>query len=283
MTALTRDANVCGSNFSYQHHHRQRFLDDMVDLGLSTIELWGIAPHLYLPHASADEVRRLRREFTERELTLYSLTPEQVVYPVNIASGDPVLRQASVDLFLRGAEVCSELEGRYLFLTPGRGYEDEPASEGWKRAVDSIATIAGRAETLGVDCLFEPLQRVESNLVNNTADMKRMVAEIGAPNLSMVLDTVAMAVAGESVQDYFTAFPGQVAHVHFVDGTPAGHLAWGDGELPLADYFRDLVAQGYEGRMTFEIFGDGSYALDPRPVLERCLAAFDAAVAAPVH
>jgi len=119
----------------------------------------------------------------------------------------------------------------------------------------------------------EPLQRVESNLVNDSRTLAAMLDEIDADRLGAVLDTVTMAVAGEAVDDAFAALGDRIRHVHLIDGRPMGHLAWGDGELPLCDYLQALERHGYDGWMTFELFGDGSYALDPQAAVERCDAA----------
>lgn len=43
-TGLHRD-QFNGSNVSYHHQSFGRFADDMVELGLHNLELWGIAPH----------------------------------------------------------------------------------------------------------------------------------------------------------------------------------------------------------------------------------------------
>ncbi|MBB2914659.1 protein FrlC [Streptosporangium becharense] len=267
------DRQITGANFAYQHLPFERFLDDAADLGRERVELWGIAPQFHLPQLSDAEARAVRRRVESRGLTVHCLTPEQVMYPVNVASPDTRLRAASIALFRRAAELCAELGAELLLLTPGRGFEDEPVEAGWRRSADALGEIAAYAGALGVTCVVEPLQRLESNLVNDSRTLARMLDEIGAPNLGAVLDTVGMAVAGESVDDYFDALGDRVRHVHLIDGRPAGHLAWGDGELPLADYLAALDRRGYQGCMTFELFGDGSYALDPRPVVERCLAA----------
>ncbi|MEU4570871.1 TIM barrel protein [Nonomuraea sp. NPDC023979] len=265
--------NITGSNFSYQHLPFERFLDDAADLGRSELELWGIAPHLHVPRASDAEARAIRRQAESRGLRVRCLTPEQVMYPVNVASPVTWLRAESVAMFRRAAELCVELGAELLLLTPGRGFEDEPVEAAWRRSVDAVGEIAAYAGALGVTCVLEPLQRVESNLVNDSRTLARMLDEIGAPNLGAVLDTVGMATAGEGVDDYFDALGDRVRHVHLIDGSPAGHLAWGDGELPLGDYLEALGRRGYGGAMTFELFGDGSYAFDPRPVVERCLEA----------
>ena len=272
---------VCGSNFAYQHHTLQRCLDDMVDVGRTRIELWCVAPHLHLPETDAERLQQVRTLLRERELSLACLTPEQVSYPVNLASGAEWLRQRSLQLFLRAAEVCSELESPLLFLTAGRGYEDEPAGPAWERSVAGLQAITARSAELGVSCVLEPLQRVESNLVTDVQSLTRMLHDVGSPELGVVIDTVAMAVAGDTVNDYGEAFGDRIRHVHLVDGAPSGHLAWGDGTMDLAGILRDLSGLEYRGAMTFELFGDGSYALEPRPAIEKCLDAFAVAAVGP--
>ncbi|MEX1078440.1 MAG: TIM barrel protein [Homoserinimonas sp.] len=271
MTAISL-SQITGSNFSYQHLPFERFLDDMVKLERTHVELWGIAPHLHIPQVGLSDIRRIRRQLADRELSVACITPEQVVYPVNIASAEPWLRRGSIDMFRKAADICVELGSPYLFLTPGRGYETEPVDDAWDRSADALAEIAEYAGSLGLNCVFEPLQRVESNLVNSTSDIRRMLDQVGADNMGVALDTVAMAVAGENITDYFAAFGQRVLHVHLIDGTPAGHLAWDDGDLPLESYLQSLGEVGYTGFATFELFGDGNYALDPFAALSRSLA-----------
>ena len=279
MNAISLE-QITGSNFSYQHLPFERFLDDMVKLERTHVELWGIAPHLHIPQVGLADVRRIKRQLAERDLSVACITPEQVVYPVNIASAEPWLRRASIDMFRKAADIAVDLGSPFLFLTPGRGYESEPVADAWNRSADALAEIAEYAGSLGLSCVFEPLQRVESNLVNTTADIRRMLDQVGADNMGVALDTVAMAVAGESVADYFDAFGERVLHVHLIDGKPAGHLAWGDGQLPLESYLHSLGAAGYTGFATFELFGDGNYALDPFEPLSRSMIAARAALQA---
>lgn len=269
---------VTGSNFSYQHRPLAECLTDLAELGRTAVELWGIAPHLHVPWASDAQARAVRKLARDRGQEIVCLTPEQVMYPVNIAAADTQLRAASVAMFRRAAELCVELEAPRLFLTPGRGLEGEAVDAAWRRSVDALAEITAYAADLGVTCVLEPLQRVESNLVTTAADAARALDAVGAPTLGVALDTVAMAVAGERVDDYFAALGERVHHVHLVDGAPAGHLAWGEGELPLADILAALDRHGYPGWMTVELFGDGTYAQDPRVPLERSLRAIAAAM-----
>lgn len=264
-------AQVTGSNFSYQHRPLADCFDDLADLGRERVELWGIAPHLHVPWASDADARSIRSLAADRGLSIVCLTPEQVMYPVNVASPDTRLRAASVAMFRRAAELAVELGASRLFLTPGRGFESEPVEAAWRRSVDAIGEIAAYADTLGLDCVLEPLQRVESNLVNSASDAARMLDEIAAPNLGVALDTVAMTVAGDDVDAYFAELGELVRHVHLIDGNPAGHLAWGEGDLPLGEILAALGRHRYAGPITVELFGDGTYAFDPKPVLAASL------------
>jgi len=263
---------LIGANFCFQHYPFEATAKALRDFGMTEIELWGCAQHLDLFHASDARVDYVRRVLADHGLSTWCFTPEQVLYPINIASGDEDLRRDSVARFCRAADICAALGARYLFLTSGRGYETERPEEAWGRAVKSLRTIAEHASRSGVRCLLEPLQRVETNILLDAQGMRRMLDEIDAENMDAVLDTVAMATAGDTVADYFRLFGARLAHVQLVDGTPAGHLAWGDGTLPLARYVTELAAGGYAGKVTFEPFGNGSYALDPIATWKRCLA-----------
>ena len=264
---------LLGSTFSFQHLPLAQVAAILARHGFGEMELWGIAPHLDLFHADDRKVAAVRAMLADHGLSVRIFTPEQVVYPVNIASGDADYRRASVQRFRRAADIAAALGARHLFLTAGRGYETEPQESAWNRAADSLWEIASYAAGLSVRCLLEPLQRRESNILHNVADLRRMMDRIGLPNVDAVLDLVAMACAGDGVGDYLAVFGPHLGHVHIVDGTPSGHLVWGDGTLPLGDWITALAAAGYGGTMSFEPFGDGSYALDPEAALVRNLAA----------
>ncbi len=241
----------------------------MAELGRSRLELWGIAPQLYVPELERTGAGHIRRLLDQRGMEVHCFTPEQVMYPVNLAAEELWLRELSFQTMHDAVEVASELGAPRMLITAGRGYENQPAAGAWSRAADSLGRLADIAAARGVELLLEPLQAVESNLVNGVADLERMLADVGRANVAVVLDTVAMAAAGDTVEQYLAAFGDRLRHVHLVDGTPTGHLAWGDGELPLGDYVLALEGGGYDGQYTFELFGN--YTSNPRGALEQCL------------
>ena len=95
---------LIGANFGFQHFPFSDTAKALSSFGLKEIELWGVAQHLDLFHESDARVELTRRILADNGLTIWCFTPEQVLYPINIASGDRELRENSVMRFCRAAE-----------------------------------------------------------------------------------------------------------------------------------------------------------------------------------
>jgi protein FrlC len=71
-----------------------------------------------------------------------------------------------------------------------------------------------------------------------------------------------MALANETPKDYVKYLGEKFSHVHLLDATPMGHLALGDGNLPIDEYIDELEKNGYKGKYSFE-FTDMNYRHKP--------------------
>ena len=109
-----------------------------------------------------------------------------------------------------------------------------------------------------------------TNVVYDTSRIRRMLDEIGSHNLKSMLDTCAVAMAGEDFRTDLKVLGKDMVHLHFADGTPLGHLIPGEGELPLMDYLTALDEFGYTGAIPFEIY-NRLYDFDPETTMKKCL------------
>lgn len=89
-----------------------------------------------------------------------------------------------------------------------------------------------------------------------------MYREIDHPNLYMMVDSIAMGKAGESLEDWFGAFKSSIIHMHFLDGAPESHKIWGDGETSLEKEIETMNRYGYTGYLVQEV-ADERYFSDP--------------------
>jgi protein FrlC len=253
-------SQVAGMNEHYYMHTLDYFLDSMVELGIENIEFWAGSPHLYIEDTSLSRIQRIRKEIEKRDLRLICYTPEQCIYPVNIAAKEPDIRQKSMAYFRNSLEAAAELGARMFQIVPGWGYYDEPTESAWTRSRDALAILSSQAASLGILMTLEPLEAHGTNIVRNSADLRRMLDEVGAPNLKGIIDTCPMHAAGEDFSDCFETLGADLKHVHFVD---SGHCAWGEGDFPLEKYLSQLARHDYQGYLTIEIC-NRRYFTDPK-------------------
>jgi fructoselysine 3-epimerase len=261
---------ITGMNFHYLHYPLSYFLDSMVKYEFEQIELWGAAPHIYVEDLSLHDIRRIKTEIDQRNLKVVCFTPEQCMYPINLSAREPEMRERSIRYFQKSMDAAVELESPMVLVTAGWGYRNEGTDEALNRTRDSLERLSRYAEKEGIVLALEPLQKVESNIVNTLQDLKALLEQVSSPNLKGMVDTIPMAVEGEKLSDYFEELGDQLAHIHFIDGNPAGHLAWGDGSLPLENYVQTLIQCNYQGALTLE-FTSSQYLLDPNEAIETSL------------
>lgn len=257
---------IAGMNLHYIRYSLDYFLDDMVKNDIPNIELWGGFPHLYTEDATLSELKKLNKGIKARDLNLVCYTPEQLMYANNIASHEADVRKRSIDYYTENIEIAAELESPYMLMTAGTGAFEDGKEPAWNRSRESLRILSEKATTAGIVLLLEPLQPFESNLINNKKELQTMLKEVGSNSLEGMLDLVAMHVSGDEVTDYFNELE-SVRHIHFIDGAPAGHLALGEGTLPLTDYLKEIQGFGYEGYFSLEL-ASSKYYIDPSQALK---------------
>ncbi|MFD2212314.1 sugar phosphate isomerase/epimerase family protein [Metabacillus endolithicus] len=273
MSKINR-SQLTGMNFHYLHYPFEYFLDAMEKYQFNKIELWGAAPHCYVEDMNGSDVQKIKKEIEKRSLEVICFTPEQCMYPINLAAKETVLLERSISYFKKSIDVANQLEAPMVLVTAGWGYRNEERSEALKRARDSLERLSAYAEKKGILLALEPLQKVESNLICTLSDLKEMLTSISSPSLRGMVDTIPLAVEKEDLSSYFKELKDNFVHIHFIDGNPTGHLAWGDGELPLENFIATLAEYQYDGALTLE-FTSAQYLQNPNAAIEKSLRTLD--------
>ena len=256
-------------NIQYKYFPLTAFLDDAVKNNVDNIELWGAAPHFYLDDMTYREVTAVRREIEKRKLKLVCYTPEQCVYPINIASSCKEMRRRSVKFLEDSIRAAGELGCDKVLVTSGTGYFDgSDRQDAWKWSRENLYGLGELAEHYGVTLALEVLRYDESNLVHNLPTLQKMLNELDHRAIGGMIDTIPMALAEEHPSQYLKALGRKLVHIHFIDGAPRGHLAWGDGILDMNGYLAELDEYAYSGYLSLEIT-DGRYFMNPSASVEQ--------------
>lgn len=253
----------------YHYYSLRHMLESQKRAGYQSIELFCAAPHVHMTAEGIADRAELIRTIRESGLRVICVTPDNCMGPWQYAAAGAERIEQSKRYFRHTLELAADLDCPLVACHSGWGLLDEPRQEAWNRSLDFMSWYCSQAEQLGITLVMESLRAAESNLVNSLPTLQQYLKELNGHNIRPMIDTCAMAVAGESMADWFNAFGDQIAHMHFVDGTPYFHLAWGDGNRSLDEYMSVIEANGYRGALTQEIT-DGRYYDAPEQADAQC-------------
>lgn len=251
---------IAGMNSHYRYYTLEDFFQRLEQNGICRAELWTCASHFRLDERGWQATGPVKALARAHGVELICLTPEQNnPKPYNLAARDPELIRMTCKYFTNAIRAAQELECPMVGVSSGWSFYSEPAEEGWKRSAAMLHALAEEAAGRGVTLVMESLLPRETRLVNTLERARRMLQEVASPGLKANLDLGSMAAAGESVQRWFDTLGADVVHCHFVDGRPAGHLAWGSGDRDPGADLDAFRRNGYGGYFTLELLAADYY------------------------
>lgn len=253
---------LAAMNMIYNRYSFEYFIDSISRQGIKTFELWTGTPHVCTFLKSLRKCSQIRQVIDRSNMKIVCVTPEQVMYPYNIAAADSEQREMSIQYFVDNIRLTAEIGADKMLCCAGWGNYDGPREDAWKRSVDGLERLLVEAERNNIILAFEVLNPMESNLVYNFETTKIMMCEVNHPLFQLCVDTVPVQIGGNTLQEYFDEFGTRICHVHLTDGNPVGHVPCGIGTNPIQEYIDTLNSCNYGGYITLEI-GDTSWANCP--------------------
>lgn len=182
----------------------------------------------------------------------------------NIISPDQSKRRRGVEYLKECMEIAAEFGSDVLggvLYAPWGGFTGvgRTLSE-WKFCKEGLARVAELAKSSKIVLAIEPVNRFESYFLNTASDTKRLIEEIGSPNIKMQLDTFQMNVEENSMYEAIKVAGSLLYHFHCcashrgIPGT--GHVEWSEvfKALREVNYSRWLVIESFTPKIV-EGFG----------------------------
>jgi D-psicose/D-tagatose/L-ribulose 3-epimerase len=196
---------------------------------------------------------------------------------------DPQFRRESLRFIADAVRLCEQW-GSTVFAGPmysavgkRRRTTPEQKRREWDLAVAGLREAGKIAGDHGVTLAIEPLNRFETDLINTSGQVVRLVDEVGHPSVKVLLDTFHMSIEEESILEAIKRVGPRLAHFHACEnnrGTPgSGLVAW----QQVAD---GLAAAAYHGPLVIESFTPDCVAIAAAAAIWRPLAVSQDALAA---
>lgn len=175
----------------------------------------------------------------------------------DLTSDDESLQQTGMAYIETCLDISQAIGARffagpmYSAVGKARMVSPEQRQIEWQRAVTNLRKVCQLAEERGLEIALEPLNRFESDLINNVDDLLRLIDDIDHPAAKICLDMFHMNIEEPNPEAAIRRAGDKLVHVQVSEnyrGTPgSGNASWGA-------YYRGLDAIGYHGAISIESF-----------------------------
>lgn len=225
-------------------------LADLARRGFTQLELMTAPPHVST-ETNEPAPAELRRLLAKRGLRVRSLNLSGLDW--NLASAWPEVREIAVREYVRLIELAHELSAPQVVVLPGRRHSLLPAplesALGW--AAESVASLAARAQPLGVELVVE---NVPFGFLETVEQVNDFVTRLGSPNVAALFDVANAHMVEDEVAAARSAQPAATL-VHLSDTTRQAwrHAVPGTGDVAF-DRVTDALQGGrYQGDAIIEL------------------------------
>ena len=175
---------------------------------------------------------------------------------VNPISPNPAIRAAAVDSLKKGIDDSQLIGADFLVGGIYQAHKyfsgSGPTEQEWQWSAEYLRTCGEYARQAGIQIGLEFLNRFEVFLINTSADCKRMVEQVGLPNVGVHYDTHHANIEDPNTRDALLNIQGVINHVHLSE-SHRGTL--GTGQVDWATNFSALKEIDYSGWLVIEAFG----------------------------
>lgn len=170
---------------------------------------------------------------------------------------DPAYHQTCFTYLDSCLEIASELGAgfvagpMYSAVGKARLVAPEQRKVEWDLAVSNLRKVCRRAGEFGLDLAIETLNRFETDLINTSEDLMRLIGDINEPQAKAVLDGFHLNIEEPDLESAIRRVGDKLIHVQVSEnyrGTP------GTGQTNWSAWKRGLEAINYRGTISIESF-----------------------------
>lgn len=164
---------------------------------------------------------------------------------LSLSDNDPHIRDAALARLQEHCVLARKLDCPLVIIGLVRGRQGD-----YGQLIQSLRHLCRTADGFGVRLVIEPINRYETEIVNTAQQGLRLIEDVGAETLGLLLDTFHMNIEEANLSACFVSCRERLWHVHIAD---SNRLAPGLGHLDSRQIMGLLEALCYEGYVSVEI------------------------------
>ena len=208
----------------------------------------GMEVSLLDPKPQVNRLLKIVRDYG-LEIPALSTGLNYLHYGLSLTSLNEEIRIKAIKRLKDFIEVASKLNaGVVIGLIRGRADKDKELA--YKLLIKGLKEACKNAEKSEVKLLLEPINRYETNLINNVDEALKVLRDINSPSLKLLLDTFHMNIEEPLIEESIKKAGKKIGHFHVAD---SNRLAPGMGHLDFKSIIGSLKETGYEGFLSAEV------------------------------
>lgn len=170
---------------------------------------------------------------------------------------DPAIHRNCFTYIEQCFDICEAVGAKfvagpmYSAVGKARLVSPEQRKKEWELAVTNLRKVCESAEKRGLSVALEALNRFETDLINNSEDLMRLIGDINHSAARVLIDSFHMTIEEKNLADAVKTVGSKLIHVQVSEnhrGIP------GTGQTRWDDLKAGLEAVGYAGIVSIESF-----------------------------
>jgi sugar phosphate isomerase/epimerase len=216
-------------------------------LGFDAVELFLPGPHFI-------DVAKVKSMATEHTLDIAAVGTGagMVQHGLSLTDGDPAKRAEALDFVLSMIDFGGQLGAPAILGSMQGKWGGEISQEQslvW--LTEALQACNERAGRHGVNFIYEPLNRYETNQFNHLAPAAEHLTSHNLDHTVLLADLFHMNIEEIDLGEAIRAAGAKVGHVHFAD---SNRQAIGFGHTEMSSVITALKETNYDGYLSAEIF-----------------------------
>ena len=176
----------------------------------------------------------------------------KVLHGLTLTDPDPQIRAKAISFIAEMISFGATVSAPAII---GSMQGNAMSGNGKEQALDwlaeSLDTLGQFAESQGIKLIYEPLNRYETNLINDLRSGVDFIRSLKTKQIVLLADLFHMNIEESSLADSIRAAGSYIGHVHFAD---SNRRPIGRGHTSMDEVAAALTEIGYEGYISAEAF-----------------------------
>jgi 5-keto-L-gluconate epimerase len=204
---------------------------------------------------SADDIQPsvLRKLLDEHSLEVSCISTGQVFATSGLfcTHPEPAVRNQTINVLARLIQLAKDF-GQMVNLGRVRGFvaQGQTREEAERLFLETAGQLCAIAQDCGVTLVVEPVNRYETNFINNLDEGADLLSNLEYANIGLMPDVFHMNIEDVRIGETLVRHAGLIRYVHLAD---SNRLAPGQGHLDFDEVFASLQVAGFDGWASIEI------------------------------